>query len=89
MNPLHRPLAALGEHVVEQHGIDAAEHQIGVRMHVVVVRHGREAVLPLGAQQDLVGDRAAERADRLAAQVGERPQRAASASRTLSTSRNS
>ena len=41
-------------------------------MHVVVVRHRREAVLALGAQQDLVGDRAAERADALAAQIGER-----------------
>ncbi len=34
----HEPPPPLGEHVVEQHGVDAAEHEIAVRMHVVVVR---------------------------------------------------
>ena len=88
--PGHRPMPALGEHVVEQHGVDASEHQIAVRMHVVFVRHGVQAVLALGAQQDLVGDRAAERRRRvLPRRSASVRKRAASASRTLSTSRNS
>ena len=41
--------AALGQHVVEQHGVDATEHQILVRMHVVFVRDRGEAVVALGA----------------------------------------
>ena len=59
----HRAVAPLGEHVVEQHRVHAADHQVAVRMHVVVVRHDVQAVLALGAQQDLVRDGAAERAD--------------------------
>ena len=41
-------------------------------MHVIVVRHGDDAVVALGRQQNLVGDRAAERADAPPAQIGER-----------------
>ena len=33
--------AALREHLVEHHGIDAAQRQIAVRMHVVLVGHRR------------------------------------------------
>ena len=68
---LHRALPPLRQHVVEQHGVHAPDHQIAVRMHVVVVRHGAHPEIALGPQQDFVGDRAAERRDPLAAKIGE------------------
>ena len=82
--PGHRAVTPLRQHVVEQHRIDASDHQIPVRVHVVVVGHGANAVLAFGAQQDLVGDRAAERRHRLAAQVGQRaePRRVARRARS-------
>ena len=67
--PVDRLLAALGEHVVEQDAIDPAEHQIRVRVHVVVVGHRRDAVLALGPQQDLVGDGPAERGHPAAGEI--------------------
>ena len=70
--PGRRTASPFRQDVVEQHGIDAAEQQIAVRMDIVVVRHRLDAVLALGAEQDLVGDGAAERADVAAAQIGER-----------------
>jgi hypothetical protein len=65
-------MTPLGEHVVEQDGVDPAEHQIGERMDVVFVGERLEAVLLLRAQEDLIGDRAAERRDLAAAQIGQR-----------------
>ncbi len=41
-------------------------------MHVIVVRHGGDAVRALGVEQQVVGHRAAERGDALAFQIGER-----------------
>ena len=70
--PRQRPQPPFGEDVVEQDGIDAPEHQIAVRVHVVVVRDRLDAVVALGPQQNLVRDRAAQRGDLAAAQIGER-----------------
>ena len=66
----HDLTAALGQHVVEQDGIEPPEQQIAVRVHVVVVRNGGQAVVAFGAQQDLVGDRPAEGADATAGEIG-------------------
>jgi len=60
----------LREHVVQQDRVHPADHQIAVRVDVVFVRHGVQAMLALRAQQDLVGDRPFERGHPLAAQVG-------------------
>ena len=68
----HRLSPPLGQDVVEQHRVEPADQQVAVRMHVVVVRHRLEAVLALGAQQDFVRDRAAERADAAAREIGQR-----------------
>ena len=86
----HRAVTPLGQHVVQQHGVDAPEHQIAVRMHVIVVRDRAQAVVALGAQQDVVRDRAAERGDAFPTQVGERPQASGiPGSHGSGTSRNS
>jgi len=45
---------AFGDHVVEQHGVDPAVHEIRVRMHVVVVRHRHDPVLRLRLEQQPV-----------------------------------
>ena len=64
---------AIGEHVVEQHGVDAAEQpdpNTDARR-----RRTTPAVMPcvaLGVEQQVVGDRAAERGDALPLQIGER-----------------
>ena len=73
--PGHAAMTALGEHLIEEHRVDAPDHEVRVRMHVVVVRDGAEAVLALGAEQDVVRDRVAERADGPAAEIGEGAQR--------------
>ncbi len=67
-------IAPLGEHVVEQHRVEAADHQVAVRMHVVVVRHRVDTVIAFGTQQDVIRDRAAQRADVLVAQIRQRPE---------------
>jgi hypothetical protein len=67
------PHRLVREHVVEQHGIEASQRQVAVRMHVIVVRHRHNAAGGLGVEENLVRDRAAERADASAAQVVERP----------------
>ena len=46
--------------------------EIGVRMHVVVVRDGNHAEAVARVEQNLIGRRGAERGDALAAQIGER-----------------
>ena len=59
-------------HRVEQHGIHAAEREIGVRVHVVLVGdHGR-AVLGRFALQDVEGQRGSQRGHAAACQIGER-----------------
>ena len=68
----HGAMTALGQHVVQQHGVQPADHEIAVRMHVIVVRHHLHPVVARRAQQNVVGDRVAQCADGLAAQVGER-----------------
>ena len=80
--------ATLGENIVEQHRIDAADHQIAVGMDVVVVGDRVDAELALGAQQYLVAivpPRVPTRRPRRSASVRKR---VASPSRTLNTSRN-
>ena len=66
-----RAPATLGEDVVEQHGVQTADHEIAVRMHIVIVGDRLNAKVAFGAKQDFVGDRAAEGADPPAAKVGE------------------
>ena len=68
------PHGLLREHVVEQHGIHTPERQIAVRMHVIVVRHRHHAALGLRGEEDFVRDRAAQRGDAPAAEIGERPE---------------
>ena len=84
------PVPPLGEHVVEQHGVDAAEHQIAVRMHVVFVRDRlrcrARARRAAGSRRRSCRRACATRRPRRSASVRKR---AASASRTLRTSRNS
>jgi hypothetical protein len=70
--PGHCPVAPLGEHVVEQHRVHAADHEVAVGMDVIFVRHHVQTVLAHPAQQDLVRDGAGERAHGLAPQIGER-----------------
>ena len=69
--PAYRAMAPLGEHVVQQHGVHAPDHQVAVRVHVIVVRHDAYAMLALGVQQDFVRDGVAERADDSPAEIGE------------------
>ena len=68
---VHPPLSSFGEHVVEQDRIDAAQEEIRIRVHVVLVRYSVQAVLALGSEQNLVGDRAAQRRDVLAGEIRE------------------
>ena len=62
----------LGDHVVEQDRVEPAEHEVGIRMHVIVVGDGLEAVLARGREQDVVRDGAGERADAPAGEIGQR-----------------
>ena len=62
---------ALGQHVVEQHGIDASTHKIGVRMHIVVVGHGQHAVRAFRVEQHVPRHRGAEGSHPATAQVGQ------------------
>ena len=64
--PPHR---AVGEHVVQHDGIDAAKPEVRIGMHVIVVRHGRDAVGTFGLEQEFVCDRAAERGDTPPSQI--------------------
>ena len=68
---LERATAALGENIVEQHGVQTANHQIAVRMHIVIIRDRLNAEFALGAEKDLIGDRTSEGADPPAAKIGE------------------
>ena len=63
---------ALGQHVVEQHRVDSPEQQVLVRMDVVVVGDGLEAVFAFGLRQDLPGQRGAERRHAAATEIGQR-----------------
>jgi len=49
-----------------------AQHQIAVRMHVVLVRNRLDAVDPLRPEQQVVRDGAAERGDAVPAEIGQR-----------------
>ena len=68
----HRAASPFRDHVVEQHRVQPADHQVAERMHIVLVRDDLEVLAGGRLQQDLVGDGAGQRADRLAAQVRER-----------------
>jgi len=61
----------LRDDVVQEHGVDTARHEIGVGVHVVVVRHRDDAERIAGRDQDVVGDGRAERRHAPAAQVCE------------------
>ena len=64
--------AAFGEDVVQHHRVNASEHQVAERVHIILVGDRLQPVVALGTQQDLVRDRAAERADLTASEVLER-----------------
>ena len=66
-----RTTTALGENVVEQHGVQTADHEIAVWMHIVIVRDRLKTKLALGAKEDFISDRATKGADTAAAQVGQ------------------
>jgi hypothetical protein len=55
---------AFGKDVVEDDGVNAAEEQIRIRMHIIVVGHGGDAGSALGFEQQIVGHRAASVATR-------------------------
>ena len=64
--------AALGDDVVQQHRIDAADGQIGVRMDVVVVGDRLDAVRGLSRGEQFPGQRAAQRRHLAARQILQR-----------------
>ena len=64
--------AALGDDVIEQHRVDAADGQVGVRVHVVVVGHRLDAVRALRRGEQLPGQRAAQRRDLATRQILQR-----------------
>ena len=85
---VHESTPAFGEHVVEQHRIDAAEHEVTTdarRPHA----ERPDAVVALGAREDVVRDRAAECPHVVARRSSRVRNRAASNVRTLMLSRNS
>ena len=57
--------------LVEQHGVQTAEHEIAVWMHIVIVRDRLKTKLALGAEEDFKSDRATEGSDPPAPKVGE------------------
>ena len=66
------PFGFVGQHTVQQPGIEAAVQHILIRMHVIVVRDGGQAVFGFGLQENLVGDRPPEGAHAPPAPVGTR-----------------
>ena len=66
-----RATAALGENIVEQHGVQTTDHEIAVWMHIVIVRDRLKTKLAFGAEEDFISDRATEGADPPAPKVGE------------------
>ena len=64
-----RIAAAVGEDVVEQHRIETSYRQIAIRVHVIIVRNGDEPVRLLRLEQQIVGDRSAERTDPASAEI--------------------
>ena len=64
--------AAIREHVVQHDRVDAAKRKVAVRMHVVFVGDGDDAVLGLGGGENVVGQRGAERRHTAAAEIGQR-----------------
>ncbi len=66
------PQRALGNDVIEEHRVHATRDEIGVGMHVVVVRHRYQPGACLLLEQDLVCTGRAERADAVPGKIGER-----------------
>ena len=66
------PNTALGQHLIEQHRVDASDRQIAVRVHIVFVGHQHDIVLGLRGCEDVEGERGAERGHSTTTQVGER-----------------
>ena len=81
---------ALGYHVeIEHHRVDAAKRQILVRVHVVFVRDGNDAVASPGVEQQVIRRRAPSVATRRPRRSASERNRSRSAVRTVRTSRNS
>ena len=51
-----RALPSFGEHMIQQDCVHPSKHQIGIRVHVILVRNGVNPMLALGAQENLVRD---------------------------------
>ena len=58
--------------MIEQHRVDAADGQVGVRVHVVVVGHRLDAVRALRRGEQLPGQRPAQRRDLASGQILQR-----------------
>ncbi len=67
-------VAALGEDVVQQHRVHAPDDQVAVRMDVILVRHGLDAVFASRPQKDVVRDGIPQRRHPVAPQIGQRPE---------------
>src|SRR5262249_3503571 len=63
--------APLGKDVVEQDGVETADHEIAIGMHIVIVRDRLDPKFSFGAKEDFVSDGAAEGTDTSAAQIVE------------------
>ena len=63
---------SLGEDFVEQHRIHTSDRQVGIRMHIVLVRNDDHAVVLFSSGEQIERQRCRERRDTTAAQIGER-----------------
>ena len=69
--PLVPAHAATGQNGVEHHGVHATQHQIAVRMHIILVGDRDDAVASLRVDEQVVGKRRAERRDAVAAEIAQ------------------
>ena len=75
--------------MVEKNRVEASAREVLVRVDVVVVGDGRDALLGARLEEDLVRDRAGEGSDSAPLKSASVRNRPASEARTASTSRNS
>jgi len=70
--PPQPPQRALRDDVVQEDGIDSATDQVCVWVHVVVVRNRDHTRRVVRCEQQVVGDRRAQRCDTAPTQIGQR-----------------
>ena len=63
---------SIRDHVIEQHRVQASEHEVRVRVHVILVGDRLEPVLARRCQENVVRDGSTERADAATGKVGQR-----------------